>query len=1040
MVSSIPIWQSLKTRIALSTLAILLLIIWSLSFYAGYILRKDMERLLGEQQFSTVSFIAQEINDELSDRFRILEKVASKISPATLADTAQLQSFLEARLILQEPFNGGVIAYRLDGTAIAETTLSAKRVGINYMDIDTIQAALHEGRSTIGKPVLGKKLGAPVIGMTVPIRNSQGQVIGALAGVINLGMHSFLNKIAENRYGKSGGYLLVAPQHRLIVTGTDQSRVMEALPAAGVNPSVDRIIEGAEGTSVFVNPRGVEVLNSTKNIPVAGWYIAALLPTEEAFSPVHAMQKNVRLATLLLSLLATAMVWWFIRRQLSPILVTVDALASLAKTDQRPSPLPVSHNNEIGQLINGFNHLLLTLGQREDALRESEENLAITLNSIGDAVIATDGNGNVVRMNPAAERLTGWALNEALGRPLPEIFHIVNADTRNRLSNPAHAVLATGQAINLANHTVLLARNAQEYQIADSAAPIRNPAGEVVGVVLVFSDVSEKYQLEKAIHQEQQFSKSIIDHLPGIFYLYTYPENRLQLWNKQHERLLGFTSEEMQGRHITDWHLPEAKAAVLEAVADVMKTGQNSIEAPLLAKDGHQVHFALTGVRFEAQNRSFYMGIGIDITAQRAAEAELARHRHHLEELVASRTLELDKANASLRQARDVAEAANLAKSAFLANMSHEIRTPMNAILGMAHLLRRSGITQAQAERLGKIDTAAEHLLGLINDILDLSKIEAGKFMLEEAPLSIRQLLANVSSILGERTQAKDIVWRSEVHHLADTLYGDPNRLQQALLNYATNALKFTERGMITLRAARQEESADDVLVRFEVTDTGIGIPPETLPRLFSAFEQADNSTTRKYGGTGLGLAITRRLAELMRGEVGVDSTPGLGSTFWFTARLKKAGNDKPSPATINDAEYQVAMLHGGCRLLLVDDEPINLEVTQMFLENSGLLIDTARDGQEALQKAHETTYALILMDMQMPNLDGLEATCAIRCLPAYEDIPIVAMTANVFTEDKARCLDAGMNDILGKPFDPGQLFSILLKWLAPRAHTAAAD
>jgi signal transduction histidine kinase len=228
-----------------------------------------------------------------------------------------------------------------------------------------------------------------------------------------------------------------------------------------------------------------------------------------------------------------------------------------------------------------------------------------------------------------------------------------------------------------------------------------------------------------------------------------------------------------------------------------------------------------------------------------------------------------------LAAARDAAEAANLAKSSFLANMSHEIRTPMNGIIGMAHLLRRDGVAPRQADRLDKIDSAAEHLLNIINDILDISKIEAGKFVLDAAPVAIHQILENVSSILFERVRAAGIELRTEMDSFPPMLTGDPMRLQQALLNFATNAVKFTEHGSVTLRALRQGEGADSIQVRFEVEDTGIGIPPEALPRLFHSFEQANNSTTRKYGGTGLGLAISRRLAELMGGMAGVEARRG---------------------------------------------------------------------------------------------------------------------------------------------------------------------
>ena len=362
--------------------------------------------------------------------------------------------------------------------------------------------------------------------------------------------------------------------------------------------------------------------------------------------------------------------------------------------------------------------------------------------------------------------------------------------------------------------------------------------------------------------------------------------------------------------------------------------------------------------------------------------------------------------------------------------MSHEIRTPMNGILGMAHLLRRNGVNAEQAERLDKIDSAAEHLLNVINDILDISKIEAGKFVLEDVPVFSDRLMNNVGSILVERVKAKGLRMQIEIADLPPDLRGDNTRLQQALLNYATNAIKFTETGSVTLRSLLQEEDAVSALVRFEVTDTGIGIPADTLDRLFTAFEQADNSTTRKYGGTGLGLAITRRLAELMGGEAGVTSTPGVGSTFWFTARLKKQQGSTGAVEHVAaaDAEALLRRDHCGERILVVDDEPVNREVARMLLEDVELLVDTAEDGEEAVAMARNAAYTAILMDMQMPWLDGLEATRQIRKLAGYGEIPIIAITANAFADDKARCFEAGMNEFMVKPFDPDAIFSILLR------------
>ena len=428
-----------------------------------------------------------------------------------------------------------------------------------------------------------------------------------------------------------------------------------------------------------------------------------------------------------------------------------------------------------------------------------------------------------------------------------------------------------------------------------------------------------------------------------------------------------------------------------------------------------------------------------DVTETKRITAELALHRHHLEELVEKRTAEL-------AQAKLQAESASRAKGTFLANMSHEIRTPMNAILGLTYILREETADPAHQGLLAKLNDSGRHLMQVINNILDLSKIEAGKLTLDHSEFALDEVLQGVTGLLAHEAQAKGLQLVAQIDDVDPVLRGDATRLSQALLNYVTNAIKFTQRGTVTIRAIAVEQSDAEQLVRFEVEDTGIGIDAEQLPKLFNAFEQADSSLTRKHGGTGLGLAITRGLAQLMGGAAGAHSTPGVGSTFWFTAVLARA-SIASFPADMNGRAGRSAVTAEAARdptiegrVLLAEDNPTNQFVMMKLLRDMGLQVDLAENGLEVVERLRLQPYDLILMDVQMPKMDGLAATRIIRALPQRSDTPIVALTANAFVDDRDRCLEAGMNGFLSKPVEARLLRETLEQWLHGKDKAGPAE
>ncbi|WP_371325084.1 PAS domain S-box protein [Dechloromonas sp. ZY10] len=668
------------------------------------------------------------------------------------------------------------------------------------------------------------------------------------------------------------------------------------------------------------------------------------------------------------------------------------------------------------------------------AAREAE--LRAILNSEPECVKVVGHDGRVLLMNPAGLQMVGaTGSDEVIGQP---VLALIAPEDREAFAAFQQRVLA-GEPEVLEFSIVGL--HGQRRRMESHAVPLRDDRGTVASVLAVTRDVSERQQMLGELRRLQQ----AIEQSPeGV--CITDARGVIEYVNPAFVSASGYSREELLGSNPRMLRSEQTAGRVYQDLWATLVAGRVwSGELVNRRKDGglYVESEVISPVFDETGKITHYLAVKQDVTEKKRLEQELEQHRSQLEQLVTQRTAELEQANSQLAEARDQAAAAARTKATFLSNMSHEIRTPMNGIIGLLHLAQRDAGSPRLKSCLQKMEHAAGHLLTLINDILDLSKIDAGKLTLESVPVNLPAIVADVASIVGVTARSKNLELMTELAPLPGPLYGDPTRITQALLNYASNAVKFTAAGRVGIAVRVLEQSADSALLRLEVSDSGPGIAPEVLPRLFQAFEQADSSTTRIYKGTGLGLAITRQLAGLMGGEVGVESLPGAGSTFWLTLRLARHGETLVAEAQLPDElEVKIRENFTGRRVLLAEDEPINQEIACALLEELGLAVSVAENGQRAVDLACSGDFSLILMDMQMPVLDGLAATREIRrrC-PAAP--PIVAMTANAFSEDRERCRAAGMDDFIAKPIDLKKFHRTLWRALhgpRPVLRLVAAD
>ena len=636
-------WRSIKTKVVFATLGIFVACIWTLTFYASRSLREDMERLLGEQQFSMVSLVAHQVNHEFGERIRSLEQLALQATTAMHAGPGKMQALLNRWNDLYDRFNGGAFATDNTGTVIAALPLSDERIGINLMGQSSLSTTLRTGKAVIGEPSINPCTpysSEPAIIISVPLWNHRGEIIGALGGVINMTESNFLDRITRSHYGKSGTYLLIVPQQRLIATATDKQRVMEALPPPGVNALLDRFLLGEEGVGVTNNRFRQDIHAAAKNVPLAGWMVVSQMLASEAYAPIREMQRRMVLASLVLTLLAGCLVWFLLRRQLSPLFSAAQELTAMATTAQPPQPLPIVRHDEIGQLIGGFNRLLETLNQREALLTK-----IFDTSSVGIFLISPEGR--ITRANQRMYELFGWSESTLIGCQYIELLHPDEHEAGQ---------LSMDQLLSCQSGSVDLDRR---YRRRDqttfwghlSGRSFRDADKTRHGIVGVIADIDQRKQAETRLF----LAASVFSHArEGI--TITSADGLIIDVNESFTRITGYLREEVLGKNPrvlkSNHHGPEFYEAMWR---DLLANDYWHGEIWNRRKSGDLYPELLTisAVRNEQRVIQHFVALFTDITPMKEQEEKLRSMAHFdMLTLLPNRVLLADRMQQAMAQAQ----------------------------------------------------------------------------------------------------------------------------------------------------------------------------------------------------------------------------------------------------------------------------------------------------------------------------------------------------------------------------------------------------
>jgi PAS domain S-box-containing protein len=824
--------HSLRRRITVTTLLIFLVSMWALSYYASRMLREDMERLLADQQSSTVSYVAAELNHALEERLLALEKVASSIDSQMLGDPVALQKMLESRLIFQDMFNAGVVAVSQSGIAVADVPLMVGRRGTNYANNGAVHTALIDGKSAVGGPVIGQILQQPIFNITAPIRGVDGKVIGTLSGVINLAKPNFLDRVGDHSYGKSGGYVVIDPQHNVIVAATNKRRVMQKLPSPGTNEMVDRRRQGFLGPAVSVNSEGVEVLSSIGRIPAAGWVVVATLPTEEAFAPIREMRRRIVFAAVLLSALSGMISWWLLRRQFAPLHAAVERLAGMSDAAKPLEPLPISKQDEIGRLVGGFNQLLITLGEREAQLKTERDFFSTVLQQSSDGVVLFDpGDLHIREVNSSICRMLGYERDELLAMTYGELM---DRDMQ----------LATENITDILHGELRLAcewsfRKKDGIQVAVEVNTCLVETGGRRLIMVNLRDITERKTAQLMGEQLLRRIESLMKHANDCVMMLDSNTRILEV-SDGCARTYGYTREELLGMRAIDLRPAQAREEAPDIIQRLMQHSALPYQTWHCHKDGSRFPVEVGAAVIDDGDERFIQVIIRDVS-------ERVRERSKLELELAAYAKRLEQASQRVLAVQEES------KRRFSGELHDRTSPNLAAIRINLAIIGRLSPAQSKERTERLEDTQA---------LVDDTDASLREICTELRPpvLDYAGLAAALESYAQQFARRNGIAVRVDCtngqHRLEPALESLLFRIYQEAL---TNCVKHANAGSIAVALSSGARP-----ITLTIADDGNGFDLQMLEKV----EQIN----------GLGLLNMREMIELSGGRFVIESRPGQGT------------------------------------------------------------------------------------------------------------------------------------------------------------------